>query len=324
MRSGRRGVLTLTAACALLGALGAGHSPTSAAPPPPAMQAGMPRALEPIHPIPSAPEKDARLVALGAILFNDKRLSANDTMSCRNCHDTATNGASAQKFDPLPKGGFAARNSPTVFNAALNFRLDWMGDVRTLQEQADESMHDIMQQNAAAAAEKLAGDPAMVATFQDATGHGPDRATILDALADYQQTLLTPQSPFDRWLEGAPDAISGDAEAGYGLFKFLGCVSCHQGGNVGGNLFQQSGVYTVLSDPARPYLRVPSLRNVATTAPYFHDGSAATLPDAVRSMARSQLDRDVSEGDVRQIVAFLTSLTGQFQGHPVRAPDGAH
>jgi len=118
--------------------------------------------------------------------------------------------------------------------------------------------------------------------------------------------------------------LSKEARQGYQLFKSLGRVSCHQGVNVGGNLFQPSGVYGVLTDPLRPVLRVPSLRNVATTAPYCHDGRAPTLSDAVRMMARAQLDRMVSGRDISDIVAFLESLTGQYQGRPVIAPDELH
>ena len=321
----RSGLLAATSACCLLG-LVALYSTTKAdqpvGRPPPAE--GPAQASEPIRPVPDPPAQDPGLVALGKQLFQDQRLSANNTMSCLSCHDTATNGATSQRFDPMPEGGFAIRNTPTVFNAALNFRLDWTGDARTLQDQAEESMHEGMQQDVAAAVSKLTTDTNTVAAFQKAVGHGPDRKSILNAIAAYEKTLLTPMSSFDRWLQGEPDAISPEAQQGYALFKSLGCVSCHQGVNVGGNLFQQSGVYNVLSDPTRPILRVPSLRNVATTAPYFHDGSTATLPAAVGKMAGAQLDRQVTAEEVRQIVAFLQSLTGQYAGHQVTAGDSVH
>lgn len=279
---------------------------------------------EPLRPVPDPPALDPRVVALGRTLFADKRLSANDATSCLSCHDIATNGATARPTDQSSSGMGSSRNTPTIFNAALSFRLNWTGDTRTLQSQAEASLGLAMGQDAAAVARKLSADADMVAHFNGAFGHGPDRMAILDALAAFEQTLLTPESAFDLWLKGVPDVLSQQAQQGYQVFKSLGCISCHQGVNVGGNLFQTSGVYGVLTDPSRPVLRVPSLRNVATTAPYFHDGSTPTLPEAVRMMARAQLDRIVSDEDVSDIVAFLGSLTGQYQGRPVTAPESAH
>lgn len=279
---------------------------------------------EPLHAIPAPPAGDPRVIALGQALFADRRLSANNTMSCLSCHDIATNGATSRTVDQPLNGSGSGRNTPTVFNAALNFRLNWTGDARTLQGQAEASMRVAMGQTVEAATATLSTDADTVAKFKEAFGRGPDPATILDAIAAYEETLLTPQSAFDRWLQGDPDALPRDARQGYQRFKALGCISCHQGVNVGGNLFQPSGVYGVLTDPSRPVLRVPSLRNIATTAPYFHDGSTPTLSDAVRMMARAQLDRVVSDQDVSDIVAFLTSLTGQYRGHTLAAPEGLH
>ena len=279
---------------------------------------------EPLHPVPNSPDGDPHVVALGEALFADRRLSANGSMSCLSCHDLATNGATSHTVDQPFDGNGLGRNTPTVFNAALNFRLNWTGDVRALQSQAEASVRVAMGQEIEAAVGKLAADAGMVAKFKEAFGRGPDRTSILDAIAAFETTLLTPQSAFDLWLNGDPDALSQNARQGYQRFKTLGCVSCHQGRNVGGNLFQPSGVYGVLTDPLRPVLRVPSLRNVAATAPYFHDGSTPKLSDAVRLMARAQLDRIVSDQDVSDIVAFLESLTGQYQGRPVVAPENPY
>ena len=279
---------------------------------------------EPLRAVPDPPSGEPRVVALGQALFADRRLSANGKTSCLSCHDIATNGATSRALDQPSNAGTSGRNTPTVFNAALSFRLNWTGDARTLQGQAEASMRVAMGRTVEAAAGELATDADMAARFKEAFGRGPDRATILDAIAAYEETLLTPQSAFDRWLQGDPDALPQNARQGYQRFKALGCISCHQGVNVGGNLFQPSGVYGVLTDPARPVLRVPSLRNVAATAPYFHDGSTPTLPEAVRMMARAQLDRAVSDQDVSDIVAFLASLTGQYRGRPVAAPDDLH
>src|SRR6185437_12084771 len=128
-----------------------------------------------------------------------------------------------------------------------------------------------------------------------------------------------PNSKFDRWLKGDATALSEHELKGYRLFKSLGCVSCHQGMNVGGNLFEQRGVFTAPPSSPPDVFRVPSLRNVAVTPPYFHNGSAPTLDEAVRRMARSQLNTALPDADISAIVAFLNTLTGEYQGAPVRA-----
>ena len=159
---------------------------------------------------------------------------------------------------------------------------------------------------------------------------------VLDALAAYQQTLVTPDARFDRYLRGEPTAITAEEEEGYRLFKAYGCTACHQGANVGGNLFQQFGIFTdpfvgapaaseadlgrftITGNPAdRHVFRVPSLRNVAITAPYFHDGRTSSLAEAVEIMAQSQLGRPMPSDDVQSIVKFLATLTGEFRGRPL-------
>ena len=133
----------------------------------------------------------------------------------------------------------------------------------------------------------------------------------------FERSLLTPGSRFDRWLGGDDSALSDGEREGYGLFKSLGCSSCHQGVNVGGNLFERQGVFHRLVPGKPEVVRVPSLRNVATTPPYFHDGSAATLEDAVRKMAVAQLDRNLTDEQVASLVTFLKTLTGNYRGSPV-------
>jgi cytochrome c peroxidase len=277
---------------------------------------------EPITPIPPPPDLDPRKLALGERLFNDTQLSRDGTRSCSSCHDTRTNGASRNRRDTTPDGSEAPFNTSTVFNAALSFRLGWQGSFRTLEEQAAASFDNpqIMGISLDEALAKIAADPAIVGQFQKAYGSGPDRASFLDAIATFERSLVTPGSRFDRWLEGDTTALSAEEQSGYRLFKSLGCISCHQGVNIGGNLFQRHGIFHPLASPDPPILRVPSLRNIATTPPYFHDGSAATLDQAVRNMARAQLDRTLSDEQVTEIIAFLRSLTGTYQGHPVTAP----
>jgi cytochrome c peroxidase len=272
-------------------------------------------AQEPITPIPPPPVQDPRQVALGDRLFHDQRLSYENTRSCNSCHDTSTNGASAPGSTP----GGAALNIPTVFNAALNFRLNWEGDVRTLEDQVVQILGKpgIMGSSVEEALRRLRTDPGVARQFRDAFGREPDGAGLVDAIAAYERTLLTPGSRFDRWLKGDVNAITAEEFAGYQLFKSLGCVSCHQGVNVGGNMYQRHGVFHPLGSPKPEIVRVPSLRNVAVTPPYFHDRSAATLSKAVQQMADAQLDRTLTDDQTNAIVAFLNTLTGTYLGKPV-------
>jgi len=259
-------------------------------------------------------------LALGERLFSDPRLSHNDTHSCSSCHDTGTNGASANAHDLTPEGQPFALNTPTVFNAILNFRLNWEGNFRSLEEHAKQTLRNpaIMASSADEVVSKLRADPEMVRQFRDAYGKEPDVAGLLDAVATYERSLVTPGSRFDRWLAGEAGAITPEELSGYELFKSLGCVSCHQGVNVGGNLFQRHGIFHPLGSVEPVLVRVPSLRNVATTPPYFHDGSAPTLSEAVRVMGIAQLDRALTDQQIAAIVAFLNTLTGTYRREAVR------
>jgi cytochrome c peroxidase len=272
---------------------------------------------EPITPIPVMPAQYPRRVALGEQLFGDQRLSHNNTHSCRSCHDTRTNGASANAHDVSPGGEPLALNTPTIFNAALNFRLNWEGNCRTLEEQATNSIGNpaIMASSVEEVVGKLRADPETAKQFREAYGHEPGRDNLLDAIVTFERSLTTPGSRFDRWLHGDAGAITEKELSGYRLFKSLGCISCHQGVNVGGNLFH--GIFHPLGSPEPELVRVPSLRNVANTPPYFHDGSAATLPEAVKAMGFAQLDRVLSDEQIAYIVAFLNTLTGTYKGAPV-------
>jgi cytochrome c peroxidase len=281
-----------------------------------------PAADEPITPVPLPPAADPLKLSLGERLFADPRLSHDGRLTCLSCHDIRSNGADG-------KSRRVARDRPrlqlttlTVFNAALSFRLNWEGNFRTLEAQAESSLENPVNlaTNAGKVVQKLDADPKMVRRFAQAYGHGPDRTSLLDATATYERSLLTPGCRFDRWLEGDTAALSAAEWRGYQLFKSLGCVSCHQGVNVGGNLFERHGIFHPLAAPKPEILRVPSLRNVATTPPYFHDGSAPTLHDAVRKMALAQLDETLSDQQTDLIVGFLKTLTGTYHGAPVTAP----
>jgi cytochrome c peroxidase len=274
---------------------------------------------EPITPIPAPRAQDPQRVLLGERLFSDRRLSHDNTHSCSSCHDIGTNGASANIHDTR-EGQPIALNTPTVFNVSLNFRLNWEGNFRSLEEGIEGSLRNpaIMASSVDETVGKLRADPEIVRQFRDAYGREPDVAAMLDAIATYERSLVTPDSRFDRWLAGETNAMTPDELSGYQVFKSLGCITCHQGVNVGGNLFQRHGIFHPLGSPKPVLVRVPSLRNVATTAPYFHDGSASTLQEAVRAMGVAQLDRVLTDQHIAAIVAFLNTLTGTYRGQAVR------
>ena len=310
-----RGAARLFLAVVCLCALG----PAVAQAPPPQWGPGQ----EPITPIPAAPVQDPRQEALGDRLFHDPRLSHDNTLSCSSCHDISTNGASAGR----PKSRIDAGpelNIPTVFNAALNWRLNWEGDLRTLESQAEQALRkpDRMASSPDEALKKLRLDQDLSKEFREAYGREMDGAGILAAISTYERSLMTPGCRFDLWLGGDASALTPEELAGYRLFKSLGCVSCHQGVNVGGNMYQRHGIFHPLASPEPEIVRVPSLRNVAVTPPYFHDGSAATLPKAVNAMAYAQLDRVLTDDQTNAIVAFLNTLTGRYLGRPLTPARG--
>jgi cytochrome c peroxidase len=276
---------------------------------------------EPITPVPAPPAVDPGKLALGERLFFDPRLSRDGSRSCASCHDIRTNGAGSSQHDQALDGSNLPLNTPTVFNAALSFRLNWQGQLRSLEAQAEALLESpsVMGSSLGEVVGKLTADPDTVRQFHAAYGHGPDAASLLDAIASYERTLLTPGSRFDRWLGGDAAALSAEEQNGYQLFKSIGCASCHQGVNVGGNMFQRHGIFHPLASPKPEVLRVPSLRNVAITPPYFHDGSTPTLDEAVLKMGAAQLDRILTHEQVDAIVAFLNTLTGIYRGASVTA-----
>ena len=270
---------------------------------------------EPITPVPTPPQIDPLKVRLGERLFGDPRLSRDNSRSCLSCHDLGSNGATKLTHDVGFDGSSLPLNTPTVFNAALSFRFGWEGKIRTLESAVKASFQNpqIMDADIAELAEKLEADSGLRREFMAAYGRRPDAQNVVDALISFQRTLMTPGSRFDRWLAGDADALSAEEQDGYRLFKSLGCVSCHQGVNIGGNLFQRHGIFHPLGSPKPEILRVPSLRNIATTPPYFHDGSAETLDDAVRRMGVAQLNSTLTDEQVKAIVAYLATLTGKYR-----------
>jgi cytochrome c peroxidase len=297
----------------------------------------------PITPLPRDVAVDADKVRLGEMLFHDVRLSRDDALACASCHVLAEGGDDNRARSKGSDGALLDFNAPTVFNVALNFRLNWRGNFRTLEEQNEAvllSPH-LMNTTWEELLPKLRADEAYRTAFARIYGSGPAPAHVLDALATFQRSLTTPDGRFDRHLRGERDAITPEEERGYELFKNYGCVACHQGVNVGGNLFQRFGIFrdpfaqgpirtadlgrfTITERPQDRFVfRVPSLRNVAATAPYFHDGRAQTLEQAIEEMARSQLGRVLTAQEVGLIAGFLRTLTGEFRGHTLSARAGS-
>lgn len=300
-------------------AIGLALTPAAAGAGGPADNRPVPHPEEPITPLPAPPSADPLRVQLGERLFADRRLSATGSRSCASCHDLATNGAGPPARDAQSTGDQGVKDTPTVFNAALSFRLNWAGTFPTLEAQAANSIRNpaVMGGSPQQAVERLSADPATVAAFRRAYGRAPDVPSLLDAIATFERSLLTPDSRFDAWLKGDQNALSDRELRGYTLFKTVGCASCHQGRSVGANLFQRHGIFHPLASPRPAILRVPSLRNVAVTPPYFHDGSAHTLEAAVHAMGRAQLNRSLTASQVADIVAFLRTLTGKYDGRPL-------
>ncbi|MBV8699315.1 MAG: c-type cytochrome [Bradyrhizobium sp.] len=284
---------------------------------PAAAQAKIVAEDEPITPVPEPPAADPLKLALGARLFGDVRLSTAGNLACASCHDIRSNGAGGIRTQP--GNAMPVYDTLTVFNAALSFRLGWQGSFRNLAEHVEASLENPanMNTNAEAAVRRLQKDPDVTSRFRAAYGRDLDRDAFLDALVTFERSLLTPGARFDRWLGGDTSALSPGELEGYRTFKSLGCSACHQGVNIGGNLFERQGIFRPLVVGPPRIVRVPSLRNVAATAPYFHDGSAATLEDAVRRMAAAQLDRTLSDQQVASLVLFLKTLTGNYRGAPV-------
>lgn len=288
-------------------------------------------ANEPITPIPDSLPHDPVKAALGKRLFTDVRLSKDDSISCESCHFLDRSGVDFLDRSIGIGGAKNKRNSPTVYNSALNFRQLWDGRAETLEQQieaATKSPVVMGMENWDKIVDKVSELDDYSEAFKRAYGQSINADNIQHAIAEFEKTLLTPNSPFDLYLKGNSTAISPQAKKGYQYFKAYGCISCHQGVNVGGNLFQKMGVlkdialhpvlgqdlgrYTITGNEwDKRVFRVPSLRLVSLTPPYFHDGSVATLSEAIDVMIEYQLGRQVPEEHKLAIIEFLKSLAGQ-------------
>lgn len=295
--------------------------------------------VEPISPIPRTVPLNPARVALGKRLFHDPRLSQNSAVSCASCHPLALAGTDRRDRSVGIHGQVGKVNAPTVFNSGFNFRQFWDGRADSLEDQVDGPMLSAIEMGSTwdEVIRRMRQDATYPVEFAAAFPNGLQPKNVRAALADFERSLVTPDSPFDRYLRGDDTALTSAELSGYAKFKSYGCISCHHGVNVGANMFQRMGIIrdyfadrgnlteadygrfnVTKNDADRFFFKVPSLRNVAVTAPYFHDGSARTLEEAVTVMAKYQLGRPLPPEDLADIVRFLRTLTGRYEGQPLQ------
>lgn len=290
---------------------------------------------EPIQPIPLTNQTQVEKISLGEKLFNDKQLSHDNSLSCASCHALSKGGTDQIARSVGIRGTVGSINAPTVFNSGFNFNQFWDGRADSLENQVDGPIHKVseMGSNWSEVVEKLSKSPEYIATFKKLYSDGIQANNIKDAIAAFEHSLSTPNSRFDKFLRGDENALTEQEKAGYRLFKDNGCVSCHQGVNLGGNMYQKFGIignyfadrgsltpadlgrFNITKDQQDTHtFKVPSLRNITLTYPYFHDGSAKTLEEAVNVMAKYQLGRQLSQKDTDAIIKFLNTLNGEYKG----------
>ena len=294
---------------------------------------------EPIKPIPSSIKVDEKKVELGKKLFHDIRLSRNNNIACSNCHIISNAAVDNLRYSITNNGKPDLLNTPTIFNTAFNFRQTWRGAFKTLEQQAAADINNPRHSNIdfKTLVNKLNGIDEYVILFNEIYKTPISKSSITNSIAEYQRSLITPGARFDQYLLGDNNAITQDEKKGYELFKSYGCVACHQGINIGGNMFQKLGVMVDYFEehkikPKKPdfgrfnvtgkeedrfVFKVPSLRNIALTAPYFHDGYLQTLEEAIEEMGHTQLGFDIPKKDIQLISKFLHTLTGNYRNKPL-------
>ena len=295
------------------------------------------RAGEPIRPIMANTDVNPKKVELGFNLYHDTRLSVDNTVSCATCHGLNTGGVDNLKYSKGVAGNMGGVNAPTTYNAVYNFVQFWDGRAKTLAEQAAGPPLNPVEMASTSFDEiiaKLAQDKQMVEAFKALYPDGITEANITNAIEEFERTLVTPNSQFDKWLLGNNEALTAEELRGYELFKANNCATCHIGANLGGesyelmglrqHYFQARGTELTEEDNGRfkqtqderdrHRFKVPGLRNIELTWPYYHDGTRATMEEAVRDMAFYQYDVVLDDAEVAAIVAFLRTLTGEYQG----------
>lgn len=300
-----------------------------------ATKSGFAEPIEPIpRPTPFVDDNQRYKVYLGKVLFHDRRLSIDNSVACASCHNVNEGGGDGL---PLSIGAYhqeGDRNSATILNAVFNSNQLADGRFLSLHEHVAVPLYHPKQMGSdwPTVMRRLSSDKRLDECFREAYADGLTAENIADAIASYETRLITYDAPFDKYLRGDQDAITREEEDGYALFKERGCVACHQGRNVGGNLYRETAATAEIPSPApgdmdegsqrlvatsptpaSARLKVPTLRNVALTKPYFHDGSAETLEEAVRVMASTELGCELPEEDVQKLVRFLETLTGVIE-----------
>ena len=295
------------------------------------------KANEPLQPLPKSLRVDAKKAALGEKLFNDKRLSADDTVACVTCHAYEKAGTDNLRFSEGIRKQLGDINAPTVFNAVFNTHQFWNGRAADLQEQAGGPPLNPIEMGSKDGNQiltKLAADPALTAEYKAVFGTDTwTMENLTGAIAEYEKLLITPDSRFDQWLSGKQDALTAQEIEGYQKFKAYRCSSCHVGKSVGGQSFEYMDLKKpYFADRGNPLgsdtgrkgftnkdedlhrFKVPNLRNVELTGPYLHDGTVTTLTEAVDIMGTYLSGFSIDKKDNAAIVAFLRSLTGKHQG----------
>ena len=298
------------------------------------------RAYEPVRPVDHVLPYDEDKAALGFALFHDPRLSLDNTVSCSTCHDIATAGVDNHRYSHGVDDQLGGVNAPTVFNAVYNFVQFWDGRAATLADQAAGPPLNPVEMASTSFDEiiaKLEKDKAFVRSFNAVYPDGLTQNNITDAIAQFERTLLTPDSRFDKWLRGDDGAITAEELEGYELFKKYDCATCHAGPVLGGHTYELMGLRNdYFTDRGlemthedngrfketglerdRHRFKVPGLRNVEHTWPYYHDGTRETLEEAVRDMGYYQTGVELSQNEIKSITSFLKTLTGEYKGVPV-------
>lgn len=293
-------------------------------------------ANEPVWPIPQKIDVDLKKARLGSILYHHKALSGDGSISCATCHPLDKAGADALQTSTGIRKQKGDINAPTVFNAVFNARQFWDGRAKNLEEQAGGPPMNPVEMDGGSwdsIAKRLAKDSSFAEDFKKVYPNGFTQKNITDAIAQFERTLTTPNSPFDRYLRGDENALSPAAKKGYEIFKTANCSVCHSGQNLGGQTFEymglignyfhargnvgkinDTGLASFTKDERDTHkFKTPTLRNVADTAPYFHDGSTSDLKKAVDIMAKYQIGVKLSDEDVNNLVEFLKSLSGDWK-----------
>lgn len=294
-------------------------------------------ANESIRPIPDKVDYDPAKAELGKALYSDTRLSADGTVSCATCHAIETAGVDNKRYSEGIGGQLGGVNAPTTFNAVFNFVQFWDGRAATLAEQAGGPPLNPVEMGSKdfdEIAARIAQDKEFTKSFTAVYPEGLSEQTITDAIAEYEKTLLTPDCAFDRYLKGDRDAMTAEQVEGFEIFKEYNCATCHAGVNMGGLTYELMGQRTNYFEDRELTLKsgltdgdngrwaqtgderdrfrfkTPSLRNVALTAPYYHDGSVETLEEAVAKMSRFQVGREMPQDKVAKVKAFLDAQNG--------------